>query len=88
MSKVAFMPTSTVTSKGQITIPAEVRGALGLHTGSRVAFVRTTDGSYELVPATTSITALKGIVAAPSRAVTLEEMDAAVADGAAGTDPR
>ena len=81
-----LVPTSTMTSKGQITIPAEVRGALGLHSGSRVAFVRTAGGSYELVPATTSITALKGIVAAPARPVTLEEMDAAVADGAAGTD--
>ncbi len=79
------MPTSTVTSKGQITIPVEVRGALGLRPGSRVAFVRTADGSYELVPATTSVTVLKGMIATPPRPVTLEEMDEAVAQGAAGT---
>ncbi|WP_369123396.1 AbrB/MazE/SpoVT family DNA-binding domain-containing protein, partial [Shewanella electrica] len=33
------MPTATVTSKGQITIPAAVRRALGLRTGDRVEFV-------------------------------------------------
>lgn len=82
------MPTSTLTSKGQITIPAEVRGALGLLPGSRVAFVRTRNGSYELVPATTSITALKGMVPAPARPVTLEEMGEAVAQGAAESEQR
>ena len=38
------MPTSTVTSKGQITIPAQVRAALGLETGSRVEFVEVEKG--------------------------------------------
>jgi antitoxin PrlF len=74
---------STVTSKGQITIPAEVRKALGLRSGSRVAFVRTASGSYELVPEISSIKALKGAVAGPKKPVTTEEMDAAVAAAAA-----
>ena len=33
------MQTSTLTSKGQVTIPAEVRRRLGLHQGDRVGFV-------------------------------------------------
>ena len=32
------MEESTVTSKGQVTIPKEVRRALGIRQGSRVAF--------------------------------------------------
>ncbi|HSF14855.1 MAG TPA: AbrB/MazE/SpoVT family DNA-binding domain-containing protein [Vicinamibacteria bacterium] len=33
------MTTSTVTRKGQATIPKEIRDALGLHEGDRVIFV-------------------------------------------------
>ena len=35
---------STITSKGQVTIPAEVRGHLALKTGDRIAFVLDPDG--------------------------------------------
>ena len=43
------MPT-TVTSKGQVTIPKAVRDLLGLHAGSKVSFRRTRDGRVEIVP--------------------------------------
>lgn len=76
------MPSSKVSSKGQITIPAEVRRSLGLTAGSRVDFVRTDKGSYELIPASGTVTSLKGCVPAPKTPVTLEQMDAAAADGA------
>lgn len=76
------MATATVTSKGQITIPAEVRRQLGLHTGSRVSFVRNDEGVYELRPQISSIAALKGAICSDREAVTLDEMDAAIRDGA------
>ncbi|MGR6967836.1 AbrB/MazE/SpoVT family DNA-binding domain-containing protein [Geodermatophilus sp. URMC 61] len=76
------MPTSTVTSKRQITIPLEVRHRLGLAPGTRITFVLTDRGSYEIVPATNTVRTLKGRVPAPARPVSLEEMDAAVADAA------
>jgi hypothetical protein len=41
------------------------------------------DGSYQLVPTTASVTALKGCIAVPATTVTLEEMEAVVADAAA-----
>jgi len=72
--------TAKVTSKGQITIPLNVRTALGLEAGSRVEFVAGADGSYEIVPATRSITDLKGVVQSSRHAVSLEQMDEAVAD--------
>lgn len=81
------MPASTVTSKGQITIPLEVRQRLGLRAGSRVNFVLTDGDSYELVPATGTVSALKGMISAPTGApVTLEAMEDAIAAGAAGAE--
>ena len=77
------MAAATVASTGQITIPVEVRQALGLHSGSRVAFVPTGAGSDELVPEIRTIKTLKGALAKPSVPVNLEEMDAAIAEGAA-----
>ncbi|MEO7851359.1 MAG: AbrB/MazE/SpoVT family DNA-binding domain-containing protein [Rubrivivax sp.] len=41
------METSTVTSKGQVTIPMEIRRALGLRQGSKVAFAQK-NGKVEL----------------------------------------
>ncbi len=72
------MPTATVTSKGQITVPAEVRTALGLRSGSRVNFVLTDAGAYELVPETRSVASLKGMITSNGAAITLEEMDEAI----------
>ena len=73
------MPISTVTSKGQITIPAEVRRELGLHAGSRVEFIRTESGAYEFRPKTGSVQALKGMFGPQDRVVTLEVMYEAIA---------
>jgi antitoxin PrlF len=44
-----MMPSATVTSKGQITIPAEVRNKLGLDPGDRVQFVETREGEFSIV---------------------------------------
>lgn len=78
-----------MTTKGQITVPVEVRRALGLQAGSKVEFVPTERGVYELVVKTGSIRDLYGMLPAPARAVTLQEMDDAIADGAAeGNGPR
>ena len=41
---------TSMTSKGQVTIPKAVRDYLGLGPGSRVSFERMPDGRVELVP--------------------------------------
>lgn len=71
--------TATLTSKGQITIPASVRTALGVEAGDRVEFVEVEPGRFELVAATLSVTALKGLVRKPKTPVTIEAMNAAIA---------
>lgn len=76
------MPTSTVTSKGQITLPREVRLALKLDAGDKVDFVAV-EGGFKLVPLRTDVRDLKGRFAGRAkRPVTLEEMDEAIARAA------
>lgn len=77
------MPVARVTSKGQITIPVEVRSALGLNPGSRVQFVRLDGGSYEMIPATRSVSTLASFLAPAPRTLTIEQMDDAAAEGLA-----
>jgi antitoxin PrlF len=76
------MSVGTMTSKGQITIPVDVRRELGLHPGSRVAFVRTEAGTYEIRPDTASVRDLKGTIPKPQQPVTLDDMDRAIAEAA------
>lgn len=77
------MASATVTSKGQVTIPVDVRTKLGLRPGSRLTFVPTGSGGYEIHVQAASIQELKGVVPRPAGLVTLEVMDEAIADGAA-----
>ncbi len=78
------MTSATVTSKGQVTIPAEVRARLGLRPGSRLAFVPIAGGGYEIHVEASSIKDLKGAVPRPARSVSIEEMNEAIAAAAAG----
>ncbi|MDP2136058.1 MAG: AbrB/MazE/SpoVT family DNA-binding domain-containing protein [Sulfuritalea sp.] len=68
-----------MTSKGQITIPAMVRSALGVEAGDRVEFVQVEPGRFELVAATQPVTALKGLIRKPAAPVTIAAMNAAIA---------
>jgi len=72
------MPTATVTSKGQITIPKPVRDELGLRAGDRVAFRVLEDGSVVVEPETIDLLDLKGALKARRRGVTLSDMDEAI----------
>lgn len=74
---------STLTSKGQTTIPKPVREHLDLKSGNRIRFVIEADGRVTIVPATLPITALRGIARWSGRPASLDEMDAAVRAAAA-----
>lgn len=69
---------STITSKGQITLPKHLRDLLKLRSGDKVEFLLQEDGRVELVPVTSSVTCLKGLLPKPKRKRTLAEMDAAI----------
>jgi len=73
------MAHAVLTSKGQITIPKEVREALGVDTGDRLEFVQTGKGVYELIAASKDVRELKGMIGRPRRPVSVGEMRKAVA---------
>lgn len=77
------MSTSKITSKGQITLPRDVRQALGLAVGDKVDFVEV-EGGFKIVPLRKEVRGLKGKFAGRvKRPVTIQEMDDAIAQSAA-----
>jgi AbrB family looped-hinge helix DNA binding protein len=74
------MTTATLTSKGQITIPADVRRLLNVQAGDRVEFVQVEPGRFELVAATRSVRELKGLFGKPRGTVSIAEMNRAIAE--------
>ena len=70
------MLTSTLTVKGQVTIPASVRRALGLRQGDRVGFIVEED-RVVLLPVVMDMDAAFGLVQ-PGRSASLEEMETAL----------
>lgn len=73
------MTTATLTTKGQITIPADVRNALKVGVGDRVEFVQIATDRFEFVAANRSITELKGLFGKPVKSVSIEDMNQAIA---------
>lgn len=76
------MPAATMTSKGQITVPKEVRDALHLEPGVKIWFVKDHRGGYRLIPRNGNLKDLAGILYDPDRKpVSIEEMNEAIAAG-------
>ena len=78
------MPTATMTSKGQITIPKEVREVLGLEAGHRISFQIREDGVVEMLPETVDLMSLCGIFKPAVQGLSVEDMKEAARRGAAG----
>ncbi len=78
------MQESTVTVKGQTTLPRDVRRALGLESGDRVRYV-ILDGEVRLLKVR-PVSDLAGMLHRPGlKPIGLDEMDDAIASGAADT---
>ena len=77
------MPSSTLTSKGQTTIPREIRERLCLRPGDRIDFVAHDDGSVTLHARNRPVSALAGFLYRPGqKPANVREMHDAVAEGA------
>jgi antitoxin PrlF len=72
------MPSSTLTSKGQITLPKQIRDSLSIGPGDRVAFRLRDDGVVEMVPETVDVMDLCGVFKPKVRGVTVEAMNEAI----------
>ena len=73
---------ATITSKGQVTIPREVREQLRLRSGRKVRFTIEDEGRAVLTPVHTRLSELAGILGKPPRSATIEEMDEAIRNAA------
>ena len=71
------MNTSTITQKGQTTIPVIIRKFLGLDAGGKIAYATLPDGSVLLKPVQDDLGSLKGFMPA-HKPISLEEMEKAV----------
>ena len=70
------MPTSTLTSKGQMVIPKTIRDRLKLEPGDRLDFIIREDGDILMRPISGDVRSLKGLFHRPGRpAVSVEKMN-------------
>jgi AbrB family looped-hinge helix DNA binding protein len=75
------MSSTTMTSKGQITLPANIRTRLRLIKGTELDVQETLDGNVVLIPRrrkTADISVLRGMIAYDGPPVSLEDMEQGV----------
>ena len=77
------MPSATVTSKGQITVPKEIRDHLAVKPGDRLNFQIGSGGEVVVEPETVDIRSLRGRLKRKGRRVSLRDMELAIRRGAA-----
>jgi len=82
------MATAVMTSKGQVTIPVDVRRRMGLDSGDRVEFVELETGGFAIRPAVDDVRLLKGLLRKEGSPVSLEDMDKAIRERAADGQKR
>lgn len=68
------MPSSTITQKGQITLPKKVRTSLGVRTGDRIAFRITSDGRVFVEPENVDLLSLVGCLKSRKSGVSIDDM--------------
>ncbi|HYM61038.1 MAG TPA: type II toxin-antitoxin system PrlF family antitoxin [Thermoanaerobaculia bacterium] len=78
------MPNATVTSKGQITVPKEIRDHLGVEPGDRISFQIGRGGEVIVQSETVDVRSLRGVLKRRGRPVSLRAMELAIRRGAAG----
>jgi len=80
------MPIAKITSKGQITIPREIRELLNLNAGDSISFSTDKEGRVTFMPARRSIKSLKGLVAKPDKPVSIDDMKATIRERGASLE--
>lgn len=79
------MPSATITSKGQLTLPKAIRDVLRLGAGDRVDFIVKDDGTVVLRPATLDVRELKGLLHRKNlKPLSIDEMNAIIRRRGAG----
>lgn len=67
---------TTMTTKGQVTVPRDIRDRLGLKSGDKMAFTMLSDGTVVMRPKTQRLAHLAGSLTRPGQPkVAVEEMN-------------
>jgi antitoxin PrlF len=74
---------ATLTAKGQVTLPKCFRDRLELQPGDKLDFVLLDNGVLEVVPLKQPASKLRGLIPKPVKAVSIEDMNESIAQGAA-----
>ena len=77
---------ATLTAKGQVTLPKAFRDKMDLQAGDKLNFVMMDNGVLQVVPLKQPASKLRGLIPAPDKAVSIEEMNNSIAKGAAESD--
>lgn len=78
--------TSTVSDKGQLVIPRDIRRALDVKRGDRLTWNVDENGDIRLSLAKTDLMALQGAIKSGGKSVSIEDMDEVVRAGAEGEE--
>jgi antitoxin PrlF len=73
------MTSSTVTSKGQVTIPAKIRDEFGIETGDEIMFIKGLDGQLKVHLAKRRPGAGRGVLKSDV-ALTQDKIDRGIAE--------
>ena len=76
------MATSTLTSKGQVTLPKEIRDRLGLRPGHQLSFELGEDGRIVVRAKTVPLASLAGLLRRRGRKRSLREIEEGIGRGA------
>ena len=80
------MPTATLTSKGQLTLPKKIREQLKVRAGDAVDFVIGDDGEVRVRAGTVDVSALRGLLhRARQRPISVERMNEVIRKAARRT---
>ena len=71
------MTTSNITTKGQVTIPKKIRDQLHLKTGDKIDFILEKDGSARILPVSSSIDSIIGIIKSRKK-LSAEQMNSVI----------
>jgi len=82
------MTTATMTSRGRVTVPAELRQRMRLVAGDQIEFVELETGDFAIKPAIDEVRSLKGALRKPQKPVSVNDMHAGVRKRAADRSGR
>lgn len=74
---------ATITSKGQVTVPKNIRDQLNIQAGTQLDFTLNDDGTISVRPLNRTALSIVGILKRPGqKAVTIEQMNDTIAEAA------